>query len=290
MDHGSSTTDRSWSEGYRYGFNGKERDNSTASDSYDFGARILDTRLGRWLSVDPMSSKYANLNPYNFVGNMPLIAIDPDGKDIVVLLDKQAANSAGHQAILIGDDETGWTYISKDGAEKSGGALGKSRFTIANFATIEEFKNSVHNFDIMENHSVVGGGNTPNPTYILDSNGNKIQRYEDAFYIPTIQFNGRSTDDVSLNAAIKVAKEYYILTQSDCSDVITEAFKVGEDDRGVELIHGDNGSKIGVVELPRVKQGIIEIMNKGADIDEELIPSAEAKEVKVNEKTIELNE
>jgi RHS repeat-associated protein len=71
--------------GYSYGFNGKEKldelhDNS--ADSYDFGARILDVRLGRWLSVDKLELKYPAWSPYNFVKNMPIIAIDPDGNDI----------------------------------------------------------------------------------------------------------------------------------------------------------------------------------------------------------------
>jgi RHS repeat-associated protein len=70
-------------ENYRFGFNGKERDNETFNDAYDFGARILDTRLGRWLSVDPLQAKFVSLSPYNFVANSPLIFIDPDGKDII---------------------------------------------------------------------------------------------------------------------------------------------------------------------------------------------------------------
>ena len=41
------------SDVYRYGFNGMERDPEHNSGAYDFGARILDTGLGRWMSVDP---------------------------------------------------------------------------------------------------------------------------------------------------------------------------------------------------------------------------------------------
>jgi RHS repeat-associated protein len=71
---------------YRFGFNGMEADDQVKGDgnSYDFGARMLDTRLGRWLSVDPMAEKYAPLTPYNFVANSPLIYIDPNGKEIVL--------------------------------------------------------------------------------------------------------------------------------------------------------------------------------------------------------------
>lgn len=72
---------------YRYGFNGKEKDDEVkgSGNSYDFGARLYDPRLGRWLAVDPQSSKYPDLSPYNFVANSPLIFIDPDGEKIVLV-------------------------------------------------------------------------------------------------------------------------------------------------------------------------------------------------------------
>jgi RHS repeat-associated protein len=52
--------------------------------AYDFGARMYDARVGRWLSLDPLQSKYPNLSPYNFVANNPILYIDPDGKKIVI--------------------------------------------------------------------------------------------------------------------------------------------------------------------------------------------------------------
>lgn len=50
--------------------------------AYDFGARMYDARLGRWLSLDPLQAKYPNLSPYNFVANSPIMFVDPDGKKI----------------------------------------------------------------------------------------------------------------------------------------------------------------------------------------------------------------
>lgn len=69
--------------GYRYGFNGKEEASEIANDDYDYGARIYDPRVGRWLAVDPLISKYPCLSPYNFVTNTPLQAMDPDGELII---------------------------------------------------------------------------------------------------------------------------------------------------------------------------------------------------------------
>jgi len=66
---------------YTYGFNGKEKDDEIKGGgaSYDYGFRIYDPRLGRFLSVDPLTRKYAMLTPYQFASNMPIAAIDLDG-------------------------------------------------------------------------------------------------------------------------------------------------------------------------------------------------------------------
>lgn len=74
---------------YRFGFNGMEKDDETYGDgnALDFGARIYDSRLGRWLSIDPLQSKYPNLSPYNFCAGNPLIYKDVDGKDYILIID-----------------------------------------------------------------------------------------------------------------------------------------------------------------------------------------------------------
>ena len=71
--------------GYRYGFNGMESDNEIKMDnnSYDFGARIYDPRLGRWLSRDALESKYPFYSPYSFVANNPILNKEIDGNDFI---------------------------------------------------------------------------------------------------------------------------------------------------------------------------------------------------------------
>src|SRR5690554_7477972 len=70
--------------GYRYGFNGMEADNEVKGqgNSYNFGARMYDPRVGRWLSIDRASNDYPEFSDYNFVANSPIIFIDPDGEKI----------------------------------------------------------------------------------------------------------------------------------------------------------------------------------------------------------------
>lgn len=68
-------------DGYRYGFNGKENDNEVKGEGnqQDYGMRIYDPRLGRFLSSDPLTSKFAMLTPYQFASNRPIDGIDLDG-------------------------------------------------------------------------------------------------------------------------------------------------------------------------------------------------------------------
>jgi RHS repeat-associated protein len=70
-------------QNYRYGFNGKEQDNDVKGygNQQDYGMRIYDPRLGRFLSVDPLAPQYPWYTPYQFAGNMPTSSIDLDGAE-----------------------------------------------------------------------------------------------------------------------------------------------------------------------------------------------------------------
>jgi RHS repeat-associated protein len=68
-------------KGYRYGFNGKENDNEVKGEGneQDYGMRVYDPGLGKFLSVDPLTPKYPELTPYQFASNKPINSIDLDG-------------------------------------------------------------------------------------------------------------------------------------------------------------------------------------------------------------------
>ncbi|MBK8112260.1 MAG: hypothetical protein IPK46_19045 [Saprospiraceae bacterium] len=74
-----SYTDRD----YRYGYNGKENDNEVKGESnqQDYGFRVYDPRVGRFLSVDPLTQSYPFYSLYQFAGNMPIWAGDVDGRE-----------------------------------------------------------------------------------------------------------------------------------------------------------------------------------------------------------------
>ncbi len=68
----------------RYGFNGKEIDSEVkeTGSQYDYGFRVYDSRIGKFLSVDPLTKMYPELSSYQFASNNPIQGIDLDGREI----------------------------------------------------------------------------------------------------------------------------------------------------------------------------------------------------------------
>src|SRR6188472_1795713 len=81
---------------YRYGFNGKEMDNETyggQGNEYDYGFRIYNPRIGRFLSVDPLQKKYPWLTSYQFSSNNVISCIDLDGRESVGAIHKTGSQT-----------------------------------------------------------------------------------------------------------------------------------------------------------------------------------------------------
>ena len=61
----------------KYLYNGKELEGEDLGlNWFDYGARRYDPQLGKWHSVDPVDEFWS---PFAYVGNNPIIRIDPDG-------------------------------------------------------------------------------------------------------------------------------------------------------------------------------------------------------------------
>jgi RHS repeat-associated protein len=71
------------SSDYNYGFNDKEKSDEINGSgiNYVYGDRIFDTRMGRFLSIDPLQKQYPMLTPYQFASNSPIANVDLDGKE-----------------------------------------------------------------------------------------------------------------------------------------------------------------------------------------------------------------
>ena len=78
-----------YSEAYRFGFQGQEQDNEIkgSGNSMNFKFRMHDPRLGRFLSIDPLTSSFPWYTPYQFAGNTPIIAIDLEGLEDIWMTD-----------------------------------------------------------------------------------------------------------------------------------------------------------------------------------------------------------
>ena len=57
-------------------------------NQYDYGMRMYDPKVGKFLSVDPLTGKYPELTPYQFASNQPIWAIDLDGKEAKIKITK----------------------------------------------------------------------------------------------------------------------------------------------------------------------------------------------------------
>lgn len=81
---------------YRYGFNGQEKDDEVkgVGNSLDFGDRMLDTRLGRWFSPDPLYKKYPGISAFTFCADNPIYWKDKGGRDLI------GANAADREIVM----------------------------------------------------------------------------------------------------------------------------------------------------------------------------------------------
>jgi RHS repeat-associated protein len=72
----------------KYLYGGKELQDEvldgTPLNLYDSQARMLDTRDGRFMSIDPLAEKYYSISPYAYCANNPTLFVDPNGMDLYI--------------------------------------------------------------------------------------------------------------------------------------------------------------------------------------------------------------
>lgn len=136
---------------YRFGFNGKENDGETSTQ--DYGMRIYNPALGRFLSVDPLAKNFAWYTPYQFAGNMPIWAIDLDGAEPVPY-----QNIPITEAPSAADQGKTWEY------NQSGEKIGQAAATngdLGDGTTLSQYKNGSGGYttyiNINDNSTPTGG-------------------------------------------------------------------------------------------------------------------------------------
>ena len=93
--HGSDVTP---GEDYAYGFQGQEMDDEIAGkgNRANYSFRMHDTRVGRFLSTDPLEASYCHNSPFAFSENRVIDGIELEGLEYITYTVRinEAATSA----------------------------------------------------------------------------------------------------------------------------------------------------------------------------------------------------
>lgn len=139
---GSLMPGRKYNAGeYRFGFNGQEKDDEIAGvtgSHLDFGARIYDSRLGRWLSIDPFFKLYSPISPYVFSLNNPIIFTDEQGNYVIGSDGKAVTYTKGKEGQII------WSSNATDDVKRIGEALFKTRTGSQIFESMQNTKYGIN--------------------------------------------------------------------------------------------------------------------------------------------------
>ena len=95
----------------RFKFNGKEEQTTGNLNYLDYGARMYDSNIGRWMVQDPLAEQMYGITPYRFSLNNPVVYIDPDG------LREWRINQGGFVEQIIENDEKDIITILDDAGE-----------------------------------------------------------------------------------------------------------------------------------------------------------------------------
>ena len=99
----------------RYLFGRMEMQDFSTNPTYDFGARMLDGKLGRWMTIDPKAEKYHSMTPYGYCGNNPISNIDWFGMDYWSTNDPGQIGAfldALKEGNLGSHDYSGWNHMT----------------------------------------------------------------------------------------------------------------------------------------------------------------------------------
>ena len=197
-----------------HGFTGQEIEPDFGL--YYYGGRWYFPEGGRFLQVDPMREFW---NSYSYVGNSPVGAIDPTGKNIFILIWKTDKGEVGHSSIAVQNYDANGKF---DGTYSIFGKWPRDLANKSNFdenipAKFESFKISGN----LEDYDVFG----------LEKHGpNGI-----------IEFDTTQSADINLVQALtkrsKSSSEFYNGVNSNCATFVCEVLrKQGINVSGIEEV------------------------------------------------------
>ena len=131
-----------YAEGYRRGFNGMEKDDEVkgAGNSYDYGARMYDARVGRWMSVDNIVK--LDLSSYQYARLNPIIYIDGDGNDEHIFWNTYQYYINNGQFFTWNDGNKDWKIPKADEIIKDGKKYNTYFLAVPSYRSPSEYKAS----------------------------------------------------------------------------------------------------------------------------------------------------
>ncbi len=207
-------------DGYRYGYQGSEKDNEVKGkgNSYTTFFRQLDPRLGRWLSIDPKTSSIPWQSPYCSMNNNPIIFNDILGDSIG--LDKSFTDNGTKMKAMeeMVNTNEGKSFLA-DYAKKGQ--------TIAGVTFNEDGKYHEKNIDLIfindEIKGKSGGGKTFSETKEIGENG-VLKTVGMTVKVYLHKGKGWQTDNWGFNSIVSIFHECFIHVALDTEDFLDDNF------------------------------------------------------------------
>ena len=193
-----------------YLYSGKEFYSLRGVNLYDFHARTYAPDIARFMQPDPKADDYHWLSPYAYCGGDPINNIDPDGKNIAILIEN---GLIGHLALLIQQQDGSWSYYSVNGDKIYNITLGVSGgpyndVEAGSWSSPQEFMDEAHETTKEELEK--------NPDAIINYD------YSEAYEIETTP----EQDKIIADTFTKIAKEEeYDLTSNNCAHAVQHSLK-----------------------------------------------------------------
>ena len=145
---------------YRFGFQGQEEDSEWKGGAVAFKYRIHDARIGRFLSIDPLSSDYPWNSPYAFSENRLIDGIELEGLEVVLINPNVDSKDARSYRLGMRHTDSDGIHISahgnRDGFRDSSnnrkkGTEGKKGPWIKTKAGVETILKKSDNYETLKN-------------------------------------------------------------------------------------------------------------------------------------------
>lgn len=199
----------------------------------------------RWWSSDPLVAKFPYASPYNFVLNNPINAIDPDGKDVYLVVYTTAKGESGHTALAVENYRTVENKVIENGIEVT-----KTTYEKTGTFTYYEFGPDVKKMGPLRAAMNVDGLYTKTENVTLEQIKNtNVSVYESDAKKPTgpngvVKLTTTPETDMGIKATLEkkiAAQEDYNGVKNNCTDFV---------DCGVDIAVGTDVSAKENVKVP----------------------------------------